>query len=98
MEEKDIVYFVSSGHVNISLPKGIVQINNNNSDHVAIGTTFVGSPTAKPVAVWIIAFSVVFGIILLIILIIVLVKIGFFNRRKKEELEALKADNNVSIF
>ncbi|XP_074104924.1 integrin alpha-9 isoform X2 [Cotesia typhae] len=94
LEEKDIVYFVSSGHVNISLPKGIVQINNNNSDHLAIGTMFVGSPTAKPVAVWIIAFSVVLGIILLIILIIVLVKIGFFNRRKKEELEALKADVN----
>ncbi|XP_008555233.1 integrin alpha-PS4 isoform X2 [Microplitis demolitor] len=94
LDGKDIIYFVSNGHANITLPADIIQINNNKSDYIGIGTTFVGSPIAKPVAVWIIALSVVLGIILLIILTIVLVKVGFFNRKKKEELEALKADDN----
>ncbi|XP_057337541.1 integrin alpha-4-like isoform X2 [Microplitis mediator] len=93
LDGKDVIYFVSNGHANITLPADIIQINDDKSDYVGIGTTFVGSPIAKPVAVWIIALSVVLGIILLIILTIILVRVGFFNRKKKEELEALKADD-----
>lgn len=95
MKEKDIIFFVSEGSVTITQPHNISQRNGHKPDTALVSTTFLGSPIAQQIAVWIIALSVFLGIILLILLILGLIKIGFFNRKKKLELEALKAETNV---
>lgn len=96
MESRDIIFFVSNGSMAIVQPRGIVQRGENKPDTTLVGTTFVGSPVAARIAVWIIVLSVLLGILLLVLLTLGLVKLGFFHRKKKEELEALKTESDVS--
>jgi hypothetical protein len=96
MQEKDIIFFVSRGEVKITEPRGIIQIVRDKPDITAVGTTFIGSPRTNRVAVWIIVLSVILGIILLILLTLGLIRTGFFDRKRKKELEALKAETDVS--
>lgn len=88
---KDIIYFASRGDVNIIHPSNITQGSTNKPDTTIITTTFLGAPVAERVAAWILAVSIFLGILLLILFILILLKIGFFNRKKKEKLKALKA-------
>lgn len=98
MKDKDIIFFMSEGSVTIIQPRDIVQRDGNKPDTTFIATTFLGSPISQRVAVWIIILSVSLGIILLVLLILGLIKIGFFNRKKKMELETLKAETeNVCL-
>ncbi|XP_025265268.1 integrin alpha-4-like isoform X2 [Camponotus floridanus] len=98
MKNKDIVFYVTEGSVTITGPHlNITQREGHKPDTVLVATTFLGSPVAQRIAVWIIALSVILGIALLILLILGLIKIGFFNRRKKMELEALKAETDVCL-
>ncbi|XP_015609620.1 integrin alpha-PS5 [Cephus cinctus] len=95
-EGKDIIFVVSKGYVTITQPEGIIQSQPSKPDTALVGTTFVGSPVADRIAVWIIIVSVLLGALLLILLTLALIKIGFFNRKKKDELEALKAQTDTS--
>ncbi|XP_034941351.1 integrin alpha-4-like [Chelonus insularis] len=95
MDGKDIIYFVSNGRASITMPKGIIQKIDHKPDYFQVKTTFVGSPVASQVATWVIALSVFLGILLLILLTFGLIKLGFFDRKKKEALEALKANENT---
>lgn len=97
MKDKDIVFFVSEGNVTITQPYNITQRHGHKPDAAFVATTFVGSPVAERIAVWILALSIALGIILLLLLILGLIKIGFFNRKKKMELEALKAESDVYV-
>lgn len=97
MKGKDIIFYVTEGSVTITQPDNIAQRESHKPDTVLIATTFLGSPVAQRIAVWIIALSVILGIILLILLILVLIKIGFFKRKQKMELEALKAETDVCL-
>lgn len=94
---KDIIFYVTEGSVAITRPYSIAQRENHKPDTVLVATTFLGSPIAQRIAVWIIALSVILGIALLILLILALIKIGFFNRKKKMELEALRAETDVCL-
>lgn len=97
MKGKDIIFYVTEGSVTITQPDNISQKKGHKPDTVLIATTFLGSPVAQQIAVWIIALSVILGIVLLILLILGLIKIGFFNRKQKMELEALKAETDVCL-
>lgn len=98
MEEKDIIFFLSSGHVNILESNHVIKKIRRKSDDTIIATMFLGSPVTQHIAMWIIALSIALGILLLILLILALLKIGFFNRNRKKELEALKSETDVSFF
>ncbi|XP_014480126.1 PREDICTED: integrin alpha-9-like [Dinoponera quadriceps] len=95
MKDKDIVFLVTEGEVTITQPCNISQRNGHKPDVAFVATTFLGSPVAERIAAWILALSIALGIILLILLILGLIKIGFFNRKQKMELEALKAATDV---
>nr|XP_033205662.1 integrin alpha-4-like [Bombus vancouverensis nearcticus] len=94
VEEKDIIFFLSSGHVNILESNHVMKKIRHKSDDTIIATMFLGSPVTQHIAMWIIALSIVLGILLLILLILALLKIGFFNRSRKKELEALKSQTD----
>lgn len=97
LKHKDIIFYVTEGSVTITQPDNVAQREGHKRDVILVATTFLGSPIAQQVAIWIIALSVVLGVALLILLILGLVKIGFFNRKKKLELEALKAETDVCL-
>ncbi|XP_032691162.1 integrin alpha-9-like isoform X2 [Odontomachus brunneus] len=94
MKDKDIVFYVSEGNVIITQPYNIIQRHGHKPDAAFVATTFVGTPVAERIAMWILALSIALGIILLLLLILGLIKVGFFNRKKKMELEALKAESD----
>ncbi|XP_015120227.1 integrin alpha-V [Diachasma alloeum] len=91
---KDIIYFVSNGSVMITHPSRASEASGVRAKSTLVGTKFLGTPVAAPVASWVIAVSVVVGIVLLALVIFALVKLGFFRRRQKEALEALMADSD----
>lgn len=95
IEGRDIIYFVSNGSVNIVQPTIISKLGHKPNSTI-VATRFLGSPVTEKVATATIVLSIVFGILLLILLVLGLIKLGFFNRKKKEELEALKSETNVS--
>lgn len=97
LKNKNIILLSSKGTVNITQPPNVIQGSTNKPDATIITTKFQGSPINERVAVWIIALSIFLGIILLILIILGLIKLGFFHRKKKEQLEALKAVSNVSL-
>ncbi|KAL6264540.1 hypothetical protein P5V15_004645 [Pogonomyrmex californicus] len=97
IKHKDIIFYVTEGSIVIKQPNNIAQRENHKQDDILVATTFLGSPIAQRIAIWIIVLSVILGIILLILLILGLIKIGFFNRKKKLELEALKAEADVRL-
>ncbi|XP_011062197.1 PREDICTED: integrin alpha-PS4-like [Acromyrmex echinatior] len=94
LKHKDIIFYVTEGSVTITQPDNIAQREGHKSDTTLVATTFLGSPIAQGIAVWIIALSIILGIVLLILLVLGLIKIGFFTRKKKLELEALKAETD----
>lgn len=94
MKDKDIIFYVTEGSVTVTQPYNISQRKGHKPDIVLVPTTFLGSPIAQQVAIWIIVLSIILGIVLLILLILGLMKIGFFNRKKKMELEALRAETD----
>ncbi|XP_072762509.1 integrin alpha-8 isoform X2 [Anoplolepis gracilipes] len=97
MKDKDIIFYVTEGSVTVTQPYNISQRKGHKPDIVLVPTTFLGSPIAQQVAIWIIVLSIILGIVLLILLILGLMKIGFFNRKKKMELEALRAETDVCL-
>lgn len=97
MKNKDIIFYVTEGSVTITRPHLNITQRGHKPDTVLVATTFLGSPVPQRIAVWIIALSVILGVALLILLILGLIKIGFFNRKKKIELEALKAETDVCL-
>jgi len=97
IKNKDIIYYVTEASITITQPSNVVQKKGHKSDTTLIATTFLGSPVIQQIAMWIITVSVILGVILLILLILALIKIGFFNRKKKLELEALKVETNVCL-
>ncbi|XP_076379029.1 integrin alpha-8 [Megalopta genalis] len=94
LEMKDIVLVLTNGSVHITQPYNIITRNTNKPHNAFVATTFIGSPVTEQLALWIIILSVILGIILLIFLILGLIALGFFNRKKREELKTLKSDMN----
>ncbi|XP_028982311.1 integrin alpha-5 [Diachasma alloeum] len=91
---KDIIYFISNGSVMITHPSRASEASGVRAKSTLVGTKFLGTPVAAPVASWVIPVSVLVGIHLLALVIFALVKLGFFKRKHKEELEELKADSD----
>ncbi|XP_015120226.1 integrin alpha-8 [Diachasma alloeum] len=91
---EDIIHFVSNGSVMITHPSRASEASGVRAKSTLVGTKFLETPVAAQVTIWIIVVSVLVGILLLALLIFALVKLGFFSRKHKEELEALKADSD----
>lgn len=99
MNGTSTIYFESTGVVNITLPTGIIQKPNEKLDYTQVVTIFDSSiafASTFHVPIWIIVVSVILGILLLALLTFGLIKLGFFNRKKKEELETLKSNEDVN--
>ncbi|KAL2744661.1 integrin alpha-8-like isoform X1 [Vespula maculifrons] len=94
LENKNIILFVSKGIVNITQPPNVIQGSTNKPDTTIITTKFQGSPINERVAGWIVVLSIFLGIILFILITLGLIKLGFFHRKKKAQLEALIAVSN----
>lgn len=98
LKHKDIIFYVTEGSVIVIQPDNIAQRKDHKPDTTLVATTFLGSPIAQQISVWIIALSVILGVALLILVVLGLIKVGFFNRKKKLELEALlKAKTDVRL-
>ncbi|OAD54548.1 Integrin alpha-5 [Eufriesea mexicana] len=97
MKEKDIIFFLTNGDINILESYYSTNKKQHKPHNAMIATMFLGSPVTEQIATWIIIVSIIVGILLLILIILALIKIGFFNRKKKKELEALKSEINVSL-
>ncbi|KAK0097117.1 hypothetical protein PV326_003224 [Microctonus aethiopoides] len=97
MNGTSTIYFESTGVVKITSPFGIIQKPNEKLDYAQVATTFDSSiafASTFHVPIWIIVVSVILGILLLALLTFGLIKLGFFNRKKKEELETLKSNED----
>ncbi|XP_015183768.1 PREDICTED: integrin alpha-PS4-like isoform X2 [Polistes dominula] len=94
LKDKNIILFASKGRVNITQPPNVIQGSTNKPDITVITTKFEGSPINERVAMWIIALSIFLGIAVFILINLALIKLGFYQRKKKEQLEALKATSN----
>nr|XP_046490036.1 integrin alpha-9-like isoform X1 [Neodiprion pinetum] len=91
---KDIILFVTNASTKILTPQTQL-IANMNPVSMMVGTQFVGSPQDQHVAMWVIVTSSSVGLLLLLLIVLALVKLGFFTRTKKVELEALKQQNGA---
>ncbi|XP_020284069.1 integrin alpha-PS4-like [Pseudomyrmex gracilis] len=94
MKDKDIIFYVTEGAIRIH-PGNIVQRKYQKPYFATVATTFLGSPISKRIALWIVAVSIFLGIVLLLLFILGLIKLGFFNRKKKQELEILKTETDL---
>lgn len=89
MGKKDIIDLSTSGSVTITKPENLKFTAGNHS--VTVSSIFVGNVQEEVVATWIIALAIIAGILIFGFVVIGLMKAGFFERKKKEELKALKA-------
>ncbi|XP_046403622.1 integrin alpha-9-like [Ischnura elegans] len=89
-EDKDVILFASSGKVEILGMKHSIQPRVHKPDFVDVHTLFFGKLREGTVDSWIIAVAIAGGILLLFLIVMGLMKMGFFKRGTKEELEALK--------
>lgn len=92
LQEKDILFFITEGGVTVTKSEGFSNVIETKTNIVLVGTTFLGMPIKQKVATWILILSTLFGILLLIFVISILTKFGFFTRKRRQQLHALKAD------
>ncbi|RWS27296.1 integrin alpha-9-like protein [Leptotrombidium deliense] len=71
--------------INIDSPKEVAK--------AMIPTIFKQNPTQEKISTWIIFTSSGIGLLLFLIIIILLLKIGFFHRKRHEEMKKLLRDN-----
>ncbi|XP_043283183.1 integrin alpha-8-like [Venturia canescens] len=64
---------------------------------VPVTTTFHRAQGVKNVSIWIILGSVLLGLLTLLVLVIILNRIGFFKRKRKEELDELKSSDDIPL-
>lgn len=97
MKNNDVILYATAGSVAVMQPGNFSQRDDRKPNTTLVTTKFLTSPIAQKISVWIIVLSAILGILLLLLLTLGLVKVGFFNRKKKLELEALKAYTDVRI-
>ncbi|XP_031833769.2 integrin alpha-8 isoform X1 [Nomia melanderi] len=96
-ERKDIIFFVSNGSANIGQTY-ITQKYEEKPNSAIVATMFLGSPITEQLASWLIILSITLGIVLLAFLLLGLITLGFFKRKKREELKILTSKiNNKDI-
>lgn len=95
--KNDIILYATEGSVAVTQPSNFIQRNSHKPNTTLVTTKFLTSSTARRISMWIIVLSASLGILLLLLMILGLVKIGFFNRKKKLKLEALKAETDVCL-
>jgi len=86
---KDVVILSTDGMVSIKSPSNFIQ-SGIRPDSVKVSSIFVGKIPESEVETWIIIVAIIAGLLLLLLVIMGLTKAGFFQRKKKIELEALK--------
>ncbi|XP_071438633.1 integrin alpha-PS4-like [Hetaerina americana] len=93
-ENKDVILLTTSGRVEILGINRSIEPLVHRPNHVDIQTLFLGKVGGDSAAVdsWVIAVAVAGGLLLLFLIVMALMKMGFFKRATKEELEALKAN------
>ncbi|XP_059474433.1 integrin alpha-PS4-like [Neocloeon triangulifer] len=88
--EKDVIWFASSGMATLVEGSRATQPADDRPDGHVVHTLFLGTIPDKGVPTWMIALAIILGVLILLLIILALVKLGFFRRDKKDELEALK--------
>ncbi|GAB6027783.1 hypothetical protein CHUAL_002018 [Chamberlinius hualienensis] len=92
MNKLDAALFVTEGSISITSTPSDIQPVINRPDVTAVTTEIKpGSPPLpESLAPWIIPVSVIGGLLLLILITVALVKMGFFKRQAREDMEKLK--------
>ncbi|XP_067204959.1 integrin alpha-9-like [Linepithema humile] len=96
IKNNDVILYATEGSVAVTQPGNFTEGNKPNTTLVT--TKFLTSPIAQRISVLIIVLSAILGVLLLLLMILGLVKVGFFNRKKKLELEALKAETDKTYW
>ncbi|XP_023240633.1 integrin alpha-9-like isoform X1 [Centruroides sculpturatus] len=93
-KEWDNLTFTSEGRVSIIDKRRNIQPINHKPDKSKVITYIVSSITLKrgKIAKWILPVSIASGIVLITIILVVLLKLGFFRRKKREDVQMLKAN------
>lgn len=95
MENKDIIFYVTEGCVNITQP--YVAKRDGHKLNTLVATTFLGPLLTQRISAWLIAFSIFLGIVLLTLLTLCLMKVGFFDRLDLEALKETEIDVCIKI-
>ncbi|KAG1712229.1 Integrin alpha-9 [Nymphon striatum] len=92
LKKEDTIGIQTSGNVIIK-DKGITVTTPQlpKTDYVLTTLLSTKIPKNKPVDLWIIIVSAIAGVLVLLIILFVLIKVGFFKRTAKEDMEKLKA-------
>ncbi|XP_067122997.1 integrin alpha-4-like [Centruroides vittatus] len=94
LKEWDNITFSSQGKVTIeeeriiAHPRGHLPHETEVSTNVVLSITLKGAKISK----WVLLVSIVCGIIIIGIIAIILLKMGFFKRKRKDEIQALKTN------
>ncbi|XP_039310702.1 integrin alpha-8 isoform X3 [Solenopsis invicta] len=95
INNKDIIFYVTEGSINIMQLYNVTQRNSHKSNSILVATMFVGPPIAQHIIqIEILAISIFVGLLFVTLLTLWLIKIGFF-KRDRIDLEALMAENNI---
>ncbi|CAH0550565.1 unnamed protein product [Brassicogethes aeneus] len=84
------IKFETYGEANI-VPHGVFKESGNRSNSFTVSTLFVYKMESK-IPFWYIIAAVVAGTLVLLVIVVVLVKIGFFKRKMKVELDKRKEE------
>ncbi|XP_058809911.1 integrin alpha-4-like [Phymastichus coffea] len=92
---KDVIYFVTEGFVQTS--NLTVKLFNDLFDYKLLATNLLIHRKPEQVAIWIIIVSVLLGVILILLSALFLKEIGFFNRKRKEDLDVTRTTNQLTV-
>ncbi|KAK4884517.1 hypothetical protein RN001_000788 [Aquatica leii] len=92
--KRDIIVFATEGLVTVRDPKNFIQTGLR-PDSSNVLSVFIAEPVKSTIETWIIILAAIAGLLLLLLLVIGLIKAGFFQRKKKMELKALKEAEKV---
>ncbi|GLH01035.1 Integrin alpha-PS1 [Gryllus bimaculatus] len=87
---KDIISFSTHGHVKMIESNNTQRPNIMSYHDITVSSFAIGTVTDETIPLWIIILCIVAGILLIAAIVVGLSKAGFFKRKKKEELKALK--------
>ncbi|CAG0887654.1 unnamed protein product [Darwinula stevensoni] len=94
---KGMVLYRSEGLAVVSGLPETFQPHDDWPDMATVNTLLVSGTPLEPekVATWIYAVSIAGGILILVFIVMGLVKLGFFRRQKKEEMDAMKGGDKL---
>ncbi|XP_063226281.1 integrin alpha-PS5-like [Bacillus rossius redtenbacheri] len=94
--KRNVLLLSTSGSILNQIPPNTLEmIPSKSSSERTVLTVLIAEAPSPGVKWWVLTLAIVVGVLLLLLLTLGLVKLGFFRRSKKEELEHLKNEMEV---